>query len=192
MGKAELRQQLLTLRNNMEPRRYEEMSLQVQRTLLGTKVFQNAKCLALYSPIYNEAGTEELFLAASGAGKQVCYPQVVGRTLRFCRVRSLDELSCGAFNVLEPCSAAAVNPQTLDLMVLPGIAFDFAGRRLGYGQGFYDRFLADNSVNFITVGLGFDFQLKDSLPEERHDRKVGFVATESRFIPCRELRTGLI
>lgn len=73
MGKAELRQQLLTLRNNMEPRRYEEMSLQVQRTLLGTKVFQNAKCLALYSPIYNEAGTEELFLAASGAGKQVCY-----------------------------------------------------------------------------------------------------------------------
>lgn len=176
---------MLVLRNSLDSQSYEKLSLRVQQSLICSESFLLAKRLGLYSPIENEVGTEEIFAAATRAGKQVFYPKVNGSGLRFCEVGALDELSPGRFNVLEPTSQSGIAPEELDLIVLPGVAFDIDGRRLGYGKGFYDRFLALTSPECVTVGLGFDLQLKEALPEELHDQKVFFLATESRFIPCR-------
>jgi 5-formyltetrahydrofolate cyclo-ligase len=185
MEKAVLRRQILAQRNSLDSKVYESLSLQAQQSLLCTEIFRLAKRLALYSPINNEVRTEKIFVAATRAEKQVFYPRVNGSDLNFCEVGALDELSPGSFNVMEPTKPCGIAPEELDLIVLPGVAFDIDGRRLGYGKGFYDRFLALTSPECVVIGLGFDLQLKAVLPEELHDQKVSFLATESRFIPCR-------
>jgi len=185
MKKAALRQQMLVRRRGLDSQIYESLSLQAQQSLLCTECFRSARRLALYSPIDNEVGTEIIFAAATRAGKQVFYPKVSGSELQFFVVDALEELAPGRFNVMEPTSLCGVAPEDLDLIVLPGVAFDLDGRRLGYGKGFYDRFLALTTPECVTIGLGFDLQLQEALPEEMHDRKVCFLATESRFIPCR-------
>lgn len=185
MKKSVLRQQILARRSRLNPQVYESLSLQVQQSLLCTEFFRSAKRLALYSPINNEVSTEMIFAAAMKAGKRAFYPKVSGSDLQFFAVEALEELSPGRFNVMEPTSTCGVTPEDLDLIVLPGVAFDLDGRRLGYGQGFYDRFLALTAPECVTIGLGFDLQLQEALPEEMHDQKVCFLTTESRFISCR-------
>lgn len=185
MEKAELRQQMLELRSSIDLPSYEKMSVLAQQSLICSESFRQAKRLGLYSPVSNEVGTEEIFAAALAAEKQVYYPKVNGPGLQFYKVEKQDELSPGRFRVLEPIGDCEISPEGLDLIVLPGVAFDLDGRRLGYGKGFYDRFLALTTPECITVGLGFDLQLREALPEELHDQKVFFLATESRFISCR-------
>lgn len=185
MKKSELRQQILALRRDMEPQLHYEQSVLAQKVLVCSEPFKRARYLALYSSVNKEVATQDLFTAAVDTGKQVFYPRVKGQTLQFYAVNDLAELTTGCFGVLEPTSGAVINPQGLDLIVVPGVAFDFEGRRLGYGKGFYDRFLVLTSCDCVSVGLGFDFQLSKRLPDEQHDQKVSFLATESGFISCR-------
>ena len=184
MKKTVIRKRLLTARNNLDGNEYLQRSRQAQRLLIAADVFRRAGSLALYSPIRNEVATHELFRIARDAGKKVCFPKVVGEQLSFAPVKSLAELSSGAFGVAEPAGEGAVGREELDLIVVPGVAFDARGHRLGYGRGFYDRFLSGREVGLAVVGLCFDFQLCSNLPEEGHDQRLDFVVTETRFIPC--------
>jgi len=185
MKKAELRQQILTLRRDMEPLLYCQQSALAQKVLACSEPFKRARYLALYSSVNNEVATQDLFTAAVAADKQVFYPKVIDQTLQFYLVKELVELVPDCFGVLEPILGPFIEPQDLDLIVVPGVGFDCEGRRLGYGKGYYDRFLALTSSNCVSVGLSFDFQLKNRLPDEQHDQKVFFLATETRFISCR-------
>jgi 5-formyltetrahydrofolate cyclo-ligase len=184
MEKADIRRQVLTARARMDVSLHSDLSRRAQESLIDSDVFARAGAIALYSPVNNETATELIFVAATESGKKVYYPRVDGDGLNFFEVCSLLELTPGAFDVLEPRTGRRVTPERLDLVVLPGVAFDRDGRRLGYGKGFYDRFLADEKLTLATVGLGFDFQVRDSLPEEAHDRKISFLATETGFFAC--------
>ncbi len=191
MEKHKTRLRLLQQRRELNEAACRQLSLQIQQRLINADCFRQARSLALYSSVNNEVGTEELFCAALKEGKQVCYPRVSGdNQLVFLQVRSLEDLRQGRFGVAEPHGGEQCGVDELDLVVVPGVAFDRQGGRLGYGKGFYDRELSRLTSVTGSVGLCYDFQLCASLPVEAHDRPVSFLVTESQFIPCHKVVAG--
>lgn len=186
MEKHATRQQLLQRRQQLDKATCLDLSWRVQQQLLDSECFSRAETLALYSPVNNEVGTGRLLTVALSHGKRICFPRVSGKELQFVLVKSLDELQPGAFGVAEPVGEDLVCARQIDLIAVPGVAFDREGFRLGYGKGFYDRELSRMTQATVSVGLCYDFQLCKTLPIEDHDQQLDYIATETRLIPCRK------
>lgn len=184
MGKTLIRKQFLDLRKQLDVTTHSQLSLQVQKQLLMSECFARAKTIALYSSINNEVATEQIFSVAQGLDKQIYYPRVNGDDLEFVAVLDATDLMPGRFGIAEPVAGEEIPVAKLDLIVVPGVAFDLRGHRLGYGRGYYDRQLARMSVETVAAGLSFEMQFSPLLPAEEHDRPLDFIATETRFIPC--------
>ena len=187
MTKQAIRRAMLRRRRELSHTRTREWSLRAQQRIIDSAVFARSGSVALYSAIHNEVATDALFHAARQSGKQVCYPRIVGGLLEFFRVLQLEDLQPGTYGVATPPAVQEriVPPAAIDLMVVPGVAFDQRGYRLGYGRGYYDRCLAQ-SAGIAAFGLCYEFQLCPELPVEEHDRRVEALATEQRLIPCRQ------
>lgn len=190
MGKHAIRQQLLARRKQLATAEAQSLGHSVQQRLIGSECFSRAKTLALYSPVNNEVQTDQLLSAALLQGQRVCYPRVCGDALKFVAVTSVESLLPGAFGVAEPQGGSLVPVDGIDLVVVPGIAFDLAGHRLGYGKGFYDRELSRFEQAAVSVGLCYDFQLCAVLPVEGHDQALDYIVTEKRLIPCHKNVAG--
>jgi len=175
----------------------------IQKNLVKSPFFRQARNIALYSSIQNEVLTDAIFTRAQLEKKAVCYPRVLKGELKmhFLPVRSLDELSPGAYDIREPgamgpgktgtegtretdgkpgTEAAIIKTSELDLVVIPGVAFDITGSRLGFGKGFYDRVLTE--ADCPLVALAYDFQVLAFIPTESFDVRMDAIITESRII----------
>lgn len=179
MPKRSIRARLLAERKSYPLAACVEQSLMVQQRFLQSPQYRNAACLALYSSIHNEVQTEEVARSAIAAGKSLVYPRIKGEHLEFVLVPALTELAAGTYGVLEPQGRELVPVAALDVIVVPGVAFDRDGHRLGYGRGFYDRVLAGCREGCAKVGFAYDFQLVAALPAAQHDRKLSMLVTES-------------
>ena len=157
------------------------MSQEVAAQFLASLPYAAASTLALYCSIRSEVATAGIFVAALQAGKRILYPRTVGTTLEFVAVESLETLEASRFGICEPLSGEAFPLAAIDLLVLPGVAFDEKGIRLGYGLGCYDRALAEVERPTL-VGLAYDFQVVATLPREEHDIPVDFVVTERKIL----------
>lgn len=147
----------------------------IRRKLVRLAAFRKAKTVLCYVSLLYEVETRRLIEQMLDAGKRVVVPRVVRRQLLLSELRDPDEdLSPGAFGVLEPRPQAhrPVRPEELDLAIVPGLAFDRRGHRLGHGWGYFDRLLARVPRVTPTVGVCFSFQLVDRLPTGPHDRPV--------------------
>lgn len=184
MGKHAIRQQLLLRRKQLKKAYRLDLSERAQQQLLNLDSFSRAEILALYSPVNNEVCTNRLLTVALAQGKQVCFPRVCGETMQFVALDSVAELQPGAFGVAEPVGQNVLSVGQIDLIVVPGVAFDRNGFRLGYGKGFYDRELSLVSPATVSIGLCYDFQLCERLPIEDHDQSLDYIATETQLIPC--------
>lgn len=181
MSKSAIRKRILNRRNALSPAAIASLSAEITERFLATDAFAAVTTLALYCAIRSEVATAEIFAAALRAGKRVLYPRTVGETLEFVAVESLEALVASRFGIYEPLLGAAVPLAQIDLIVLPGVAFDQKGIRLGYGMGCYDRVLA-NPLRPTLVGLAYDFQIVPSLPWEEHDIPVNVVVTERKIL----------
>jgi len=182
MAKKTIRDEMLAKRKCLATATCMSLSLRIQQRLLTSAEYSGAVTLALYSPILNEVFTEEIFRDAHRRGKRVVYPKVGNPGLEFIQVESRGELRRGAFGILEPSGADPVPLREIDLLVVPGVAFDRAGYRLGYGKGFYDRALHSHEERGSLVGLGFEFQVISMLPAETHDVRMDMIVTEERIL----------
>jgi len=183
--KERLRAELLEKRRLMAFDDVYEASVRAQRSFLGSEEYGRSGCVSLYSSFRNEVLTDEIFHAAVLSGREVYYPRVVRgekRRLEFFRVTHLGELSPGSYEIPEPCGGVVKGePACLDLVVVPGAAFDRRGGRLGYGKGYYDHAL--KGLGCTVVALAYDFQVIDGeLPMEEHDVRVSAIVTESGII----------
>lgn len=165
-------------------------SHRICRRLLQSDIYQRADTLLMYAAIRNEVCLDELAEQAWRDGKPVYFPRVLGSgEMGFYRVQSFEDLIPGSFSVMEPkaecpvLDTAAMENRKL-FMLLPGAAFSVrTGARIGYGQGYYDRFLAGHgTVRIEKVGIAYDFQLQFDWEPDETDIPVNRIVTETREV----------
>lgn len=179
--KAALRALLRQRREALSAAEAARCDAAITQNLLAWPVFQQAKTLLTYVSVGGEADTFALMEAALAQGKAVAVPRCLSEhRMVFCRISGAEDLAAGAYGIPEPaphCPPAERDPSALCLV--PGLAFDRAGNRIGYGGGYYDRFLAD--FEGVTVGLVRPDFLLERLPAEQTDRRVDFLALPGKI-----------
>ncbi len=153
--------------------------------VLALEEYDTARVVMLYLPIPHEVDTADVALRAWQAGKTVVVPKVDYDKWRINAVvcRSLNEnMVTDLYGIPEPADADYWPAGEIDLVVVPALAFDRSGNRLGRGGGLYDRFLAEPDVKALLCGLAFDEQVVDELPAEHHDRPVDLLVTDKETL----------
>lgn len=185
-AKERLRVQIRARRREMDGDWREGASRTILSRLEALPVFQQARCVQTYVALRYEVNTHELIRRMLQEGKQVVVPRVAaGNTLQQYFINDFSELQADAFGILEPPpnSSRFAAAESFDLVLVPGLAFDRAGHRLGAGKGYYDRFLA--GIQVPKIALAFEFQLVERVPREPHDQRVDMIVTEDEVITCR-------
>lgn len=186
MPKRKLRRIMLERRRGLTAEERASAGHAIQQAFMAMPAFSDARIIALYSPIHGEVDTGEVMKAALMNGKVVLFPVVCGEHLRFVRICDPSDLRRGAFGIGEPLvTGEAYAADDAELIVIPGVAFDLAGRRIGYGKGYFDRALHHLEGSGRLVGFCYDFQLVDEIEAEPHDVAVDVVITEKRFLDLR-------
>lgn len=162
----------------------EEKSEAIFSALISTAEYKNAGCIALYKSFGSEADTSHIALHALSCGKTIAYPRVCGSDMKFYRYYKNMPFQKSHFGVLEPFDEEniIISPDKIDLVIVPGLCFDKSKNRLGYGGGFYDRFLIKTSA--VKIALCFDEQIIEngSLPVSENDVKADLIITDKRII----------
>jgi len=181
MPKRTLRAGALARRRELSPHQVSCDSLAVQQLFIALPEYRRAQVVALYAPIHHEVETFTVAVRALADGKTLLFPAVVGSEMQFRRVRHLDELKPGRYGIPEP-TGEAWEPQQANLIVVPGVAFDKAGRRIGYGKGFYDKSLHRLEGSGRLVGFCYEFQLFEEIAGEPHDVTMDLIVTEESVV----------
>jgi 5-formyltetrahydrofolate cyclo-ligase len=154
------------------------MSDEVTRNVLALPAVENATTVVAFSSFGSEVDTRPIIERLERDGRRVALPRVEGRIIVAVAYRSGDVVKPSSFGALEPAGGEKVAPEEIDVVIVPGLAFDRSGHRVGYGRGFYDRFLEALPPDALTVGICFSVQLVDEVPHGRGDRPVDLVVTE--------------
>ncbi len=191
--KKEIRQKMIQQRKSLSIKDLKEKSLQIFQQLQGLETYKNATNLMTYVPFQEEIHTTLLIEDFLKKNRQVFIPVTKPKEKRIIISELLDlekDLEVGHFGVLEPKAFAfrPKDPKIIDLIIVPGLAFTKSGYRIGYGGGYYDRFLPTLEQNPATIALALDFQIVDSLPIDHYDIPVDMIVTESRIIECKKHR----
>ncbi len=194
MTKAEIRRYMKELRSNIsddERKTYDDAILQ---HFLCTKEYQHCKRLFCYISFGSELNTTAIIHQALQEDKQVYVPRVeADRRMEFYRLEDINNLQPSNFGVLEPLSEETKRYQVtlhneashINLMLLPGLAFDTTGNRIGYGAGYYDRYLTRYpDKHFYKIAACYDFQLMEHIAAEEYDVKADAIITPTKWILC--------
>ncbi|MDD4334999.1 MAG: 5-formyltetrahydrofolate cyclo-ligase [Desulfotomaculaceae bacterium] len=185
--KKQLRSDVIKKRNALSPRQVAEKSAMISSRLLALDEYCSACSMMVYLDCRNEVRTADLVARALADGKNVAVP--VTDKAKCLLTPSLivnfpADLQPGAWGIPEPKPQAvqSLDPAALDMVITPGVAFDISGYRIGYGYGFYDRFLGRTGKGTIYIGLAYDFQVLPDVFPEPHDMPVHIILTEDRLI----------
>jgi 5-formyltetrahydrofolate cyclo-ligase len=174
-GKKELRNKMIILRKNILNK--ETKSERIVNKIMKLDVYQKASVIAIYKSMKNEVNMDLLIKHSLNNGKIVLLPRVVGNDIIFFKYYFDDFLEKSNFNVLEPIfNKKTIYDKEIHLAVVPGLAFDKENNRLGYGKGFYDRFLANKAI--CKIGVCFKEQLMDNIPTSSNDIKMDLILTD--------------
>jgi 5-formyltetrahydrofolate cyclo-ligase len=150
----------------------------VARCIEALPEYRAARSVGLYAALPDEVPTRPLFEGIRRSGRTALLPRIAGVRLEFVPVERWEDLVPGRYGVLAPPSARAA-ASTIDLVLVPGRAFDPEGRRLGRGGGHYDRtFAAEMGGRPVLIGIAYEVQMVDDVPHAAHDRRVSAVVTE--------------
>ena len=186
-AKREIRRRTIALRDHISAGERERLArLMTDRFLSLSEVGTAGTVMAFWS-FGSEVPTAPMLSELRRRGARLALPRIVDGELEPRVWKPGDPMSETSFGALEPVDGDAVGPGDVDVVVAPGVAFDRAGGRVGYGGGFYDRFLAGTRDDALIAGIGFSLQLLDEpLPRGGLDRGVDVVVTESETVWCRE------
>lgn len=174
MTKQELRAAIRAQKRTMTQSQIEEKSAELARQLFATEQYRQAKTLYGYLPYNQEVRTVPILEQALRDGKRVAVPKVYGDEMRFLYMEDLSLVEKSGFGIPEPIADGPVAMEEDALILMPGLAFDSRGNRMGYGGGYYDKYL-QAQPNHPTVALCYDFQMLARLDTQEHDVPVDLV-----------------
>ena len=174
MNKQELRKAIRQRKRAMTPEEIESRSQALCRKFLESDDYQKAKTIYGYLPYNQEVRTVPILERALADGKRVAVPKVYGDEMKFIYLEDLTQVAVGYAGIPEPIADGPVAQDTDALVLMPGLAFDPQGHRIGYGGGFYDKFLS-REPGHKTVALCYEFQMVQHLQTEEFDIPVDTV-----------------
>ena len=182
--KAILRSRMKESRNKMSDAEVRDKSRSIVRKLAGLEEYANADVVMFYMASVSEVQTREAIWGALEAGKTVLLPltDLAGEKIDPARLDSLENVKEGPFGIMEPAERYIFDLNEINLVIVPGLCFDDTGNRIGYGFGYYDKFLSN--VSAMKVALSYESQVVDRVLTEPHDVAVDKIITESRVIEC--------
>ncbi|MBT2582305.1 5-formyltetrahydrofolate cyclo-ligase [Planococcus sp. ISL-109] len=190
MDKAALRKSVMSQLHKLSQQEHAERSAMISTKLLEDPAFQAAKTVGLTISRHPEVNTVPLLEWCWRLGKRVAVPKcdAQNRTMEFRILESMDQLETVYMDLQEPIeeTTEAIDAEQIDLLIVPGVVFMESGYRIGFGGGYYDRYLA--GYRGVTRSLAFDFQLVESVPVENHDIPVEGIITEKRTIDTEVVR----
>lgn len=190
-GKKRFRTEALAVRDSLTPEQRKDYSCRIMKNLLSLPCYQEADAILTYISFRSEVDTFPLLEQAFADGKAVFAPKVLGKEMAFYRIFSRDDLTAGYQGIPEPAGGQLFDIWINDrmsqrvLICIPGAAFDRSCHRIGYGGGFYDRYLGDTAcpqMKYVTTALSFNCQIFEEIPWETHDIRPEQIITETEII----------
>ena len=163
----------------------DSVSQAITDRVMQLQEYQQANCIMWYVDVRDEARTRHALPAALESGKSIVIPYCVDGELELFHLEAMEELETGVYKILEPRSdlreveAKNVDVKDLDLILVPGVAFDARGGRTGHGKGYYDKLLENAKADTPLISLAFECQMFDEIPMQSHDIFMDKVVTES-------------
>lgn len=191
MNKRALRQSMILNRKRLGKEKIAEKSKKIQFNLFNLEEYKKSNFIFTFISTEYEVDTHNIIRYSIKNKKRVGVPITIPKEKKMIVSEILDfdkELEMGYYNILTPKKEyiRKVSTDIIDLVLVPGLIFSKDGYRIGYGGGYYDRFLKD--MNVIKVGVCFNMQLKDEFPISKHDIPVDLIITEDKIINCKEFR----
>jgi 5-formyltetrahydrofolate cyclo-ligase len=165
---------MLERRNKLNSLEIAKKSKSIQEFVINSKEFRQAKVVGAYFAFGSEVTTELIIEQAKTLVKKIALPRVEEDKITFYELSSIKSLIRGRFGIMEPPPSVPISE--IDILVVPGIAFDKTGNRLGYGKGYYDRLMSGKQT--FSIGLAYSFQLLENLPYDRYDKRLDAIASE--------------
>ncbi|MEI3336773.1 MAG: 5-formyltetrahydrofolate cyclo-ligase [Clostridium sp.] len=187
MDKKEIRKNMISKRDNILKEEKEIMDKNIILKLKESEYYKKSKNIFIYLGFGSEIDTMSYIQEFINEGKHIFIPRTDIKTKKMeaVEITSLEGLRENKYGILEPDdSKEEFYKNNLDLIILPGVAFDLVGKRIGYGGGYYDRYLENIDKKIMKVALIYDFQLLENVPAEEHDIKADYIITETMSIKC--------
>ena len=184
--KKVLRREMLARRRALSTAERTRASKMICARVQALTVLQEARTMMLYASTEEEINLYPLMEVLLTEGRRIVLPEITGRGVMEAReLPAMDALTDGTFGILspDPMRGNIVAPEEIDVIIVPGAAFDEKGGRLGLGGGYYDRFLP-RAGNAVRLVLAFDFQIVPDVPMGAQDARVDVILTERRMISC--------
>lgn len=187
MDKKELREKILSVRNELKAEEAENKSRIIMDKLTSLDEYKNSNTVFVYMSFKNEVNTHKLIEKMLSDDKRVVIPYTDTKNTEIIpsEIKSLkDDLILNSFGYYEPVleNVKQVSPGELDLIIAPGVVFDEDLNRVGFGKGYYDRILSRKRKDAKVIAVAYEFQVVDEVPTEPHDIKMDMIITEGRMI----------
>ncbi len=176
--KSSLRKVLLEKRDTTSEDLMKIASKQIHRNLKKIAEFRLANSIGIYYPLGSEVPTQDIMQEALSNGKEILLPKVIGEELEFRKIKDFSDLEKGNFDIMEPKDGCPTSDK-FDVILVPTVGISRDGYRLGYGYGYYDRFLAKNKV--VTISVTYAKQVVKSVPRTDDDVRIDWIVTEDEF-----------
>jgi 5-formyltetrahydrofolate cyclo-ligase len=180
MDKQSLRKKYLEIRNNISNK--DAKSNIIFNQIINLKEYQNAQIIAIYKNLKSEVNTNKLIDYSLSIGKTIALPKVTNDDMKFYKIENNSELLKSNFGVLEPIANNDnyISKDNIDVIIVPGICFDKNKNRLGFGKGYYDRYLLNTKIK--KIGICFNEQIIDIVPTSKYDIKMDLIITDREII----------
>lgn len=182
--KIELRNKILSLRNALYLKYKMKLDEKIYNNLFNDELFIKAKNIFIYIGFGTEVDTKPIIKKALNENKKIYIPKIYkdDKSMKAIRLNSFDDLKENSMGILEPIEDNDfINKKDIDLIIVPGVVFDEKGNRIGYGGGYYDRYLSEIQSKNNKLVLAYEFQVLDCIIEEDHDIKMDYILTNEKI-----------
>ena len=182
MNKSEIRERMRALRRALGTEEILKKSADITAALFSVEAFNRAETVMVYLSAFKEVETSGIIERLEKENKRIVVPisNTEDYTITPSYISSMSDMKKGAYGIWEPIEVREAEIEDIDVIIVPGIAFDESCSRCGFGKGYYDRLLCESSA--VRIGLCYDFQVVKALETDRHDMPMDMVITERRII----------